>query len=165
MHNLRLALRFARRELRGGLAGFRVFFLCLVLGSAGTSTVTLTEQDAAPLSAQAGASVTAGEVADYLVQTPGTVSLGQAFDLLVTPVDAFGNVLPTFPGGATAVTLAFASDDPQAAPRAPDSSSLAASSRAAAPSAAEAASTAHRHRRSRQDRAESWSSANAAQSG
>lgn len=39
MNNLRLALRFARRELRGGMAGFRVFFLCLVLGSAAISGV------------------------------------------------------------------------------------------------------------------------------
>ena len=31
--HLRLALRFARRELRGGFAGFRIFFLCLLLGS------------------------------------------------------------------------------------------------------------------------------------
>ena len=31
---LGLALRFARRELRGGIAGFRVFFLCLALGAA-----------------------------------------------------------------------------------------------------------------------------------
>jgi len=39
MTAFRLALRFARRELRGGLAGFRVFFLCLVLGSAAISGV------------------------------------------------------------------------------------------------------------------------------
>src|SRR6185295_423359 len=39
MTNLRLALRFARRELRGGFAGFRIFFLCLVLGSAAISGV------------------------------------------------------------------------------------------------------------------------------
>jgi putative ABC transport system permease protein len=39
MTGLRLALTFARRELRGGLAGFRVFFLCLVLGSAAISGV------------------------------------------------------------------------------------------------------------------------------
>jgi putative ABC transport system permease protein len=37
--NLRLALRFARRELRGGFAGFRIFFFCLVLGSAAISGV------------------------------------------------------------------------------------------------------------------------------
>ena len=39
MNNWRLALRFARRELRGGLAGFRVFFFCLVLGSASIAGV------------------------------------------------------------------------------------------------------------------------------
>ena len=35
----RLALRFARRELRGGFAGFRIFFFCLLLGSAAISGV------------------------------------------------------------------------------------------------------------------------------
>ncbi len=39
MTSLRLALRFARRELRGGFAGFRIFFLCLVLGSAAIAGV------------------------------------------------------------------------------------------------------------------------------
>ena len=37
--NLRLALRLARRELRGGFAGFRIFFLCLMLGSAAIAGV------------------------------------------------------------------------------------------------------------------------------
>src|SRR6218665_242638 len=39
MNRLRLALTFARRELRGGLAGFRVFFLCLTLGTASIAGV------------------------------------------------------------------------------------------------------------------------------
>src|SRR3954468_10097318 len=39
MADLRLALRFARRELRGGFAGFRIFFLCLMLGSASIAGV------------------------------------------------------------------------------------------------------------------------------
>src|ERR1700735_3004873 len=39
MAELRLALRFARRELRGGFAGFRIFFFCLLLGSAAISGV------------------------------------------------------------------------------------------------------------------------------
>jgi putative ABC transport system permease protein len=39
VRNLRLALRFARRELRGGFAGFRIFFLCLTLGSAAIAGV------------------------------------------------------------------------------------------------------------------------------
>jgi putative ABC transport system permease protein len=38
-NNLRLALRLARRELRGGFAGFRIFFMCLVLGSAAIAGV------------------------------------------------------------------------------------------------------------------------------
>ena len=32
--SLALAWRFARRELRGGLAGFRIFLACLALGVA-----------------------------------------------------------------------------------------------------------------------------------
>ena len=32
MNGLTLPLRLARRELRGGLAGFRVFIACLALG-------------------------------------------------------------------------------------------------------------------------------------
>ena len=39
MPDLRLALRLARRELRGGFAGFRIFFLCLMLGSAAIAGV------------------------------------------------------------------------------------------------------------------------------
>ncbi|MCB1410747.1 MAG: drug:proton antiporter, partial [Rhodobacteraceae bacterium] len=30
--SLRIAARLARRELRGGIAGFRIFLLCLILG-------------------------------------------------------------------------------------------------------------------------------------
>lgn len=37
--DLRLALRLARRELRGGFAGFRIFFLCLMLGAASIAGV------------------------------------------------------------------------------------------------------------------------------
>lgn len=39
--NLRLAARIARRELRGGLAGFRVFLACLALGVAAIAAVGL----------------------------------------------------------------------------------------------------------------------------
>jgi putative ABC transport system permease protein len=39
MIDWRMALRFARRELRGGFAGFRIFFFCLLLGSAAISGV------------------------------------------------------------------------------------------------------------------------------
>ncbi len=39
MNSLRLAVTFARRELRGGFAGFRIFFLCLLLGAAAIAGV------------------------------------------------------------------------------------------------------------------------------
>ena len=34
-----MALRLARRELRGGLGGFRIFLACLTLGVAAIATV------------------------------------------------------------------------------------------------------------------------------
>ncbi|HSG55804.1 MAG TPA: hypothetical protein VLA45_10125, partial [Paracoccaceae bacterium] len=37
--SLRLAARFARRELRGGLQGFRIFLACLILGVAAIAAV------------------------------------------------------------------------------------------------------------------------------
>jgi putative ABC transport system permease protein len=39
MNSLSLAFRFARRELRGGFAGFRIFFMCLMLGAASIAGV------------------------------------------------------------------------------------------------------------------------------
>ena len=39
MSGLALALRLARRELRGGVRGFRVFLACLVLGVAAIAGV------------------------------------------------------------------------------------------------------------------------------
>ena len=39
MSNLTIAAKLARRELRGGLKGFRVFLACLVLGVAAISGV------------------------------------------------------------------------------------------------------------------------------
>ena len=38
---LRLATTFARRELRGGLKGFRIFLACLALGVAAIAAVGL----------------------------------------------------------------------------------------------------------------------------
>ncbi|MGB7321445.1 MAG: hypothetical protein WBC95_08520, partial [Albidovulum sp.] len=37
--NLMLAARIARRELRGGFAGFTVFLMCLILGVAAIAAV------------------------------------------------------------------------------------------------------------------------------
>ena len=37
--SLKIAIRFAARELRGGLVGFRVFLACLALGVAAIAAV------------------------------------------------------------------------------------------------------------------------------
>ena len=39
MHQARLAFGLARRELRGGVAGFRIFLACLVLGVAAIAVI------------------------------------------------------------------------------------------------------------------------------
>ena len=37
--NLSLSFRLARRELRGGLKGFRIFIICLALGVAAIAAI------------------------------------------------------------------------------------------------------------------------------
>jgi putative ABC transport system permease protein len=70
--NLRLALRFARRELRGGFAGFRIFFLCLMLGSAAISGVeSLSDAFLTGLQDQ-GQVILGGDVAVHLVHRPAS---------------------------------------------------------------------------------------------
>jgi len=70
MPSLRLALRFARRELRGGFAGFRIFFLCLVLGSAAISGVeSLSDSFLTGLQDQ-GRVLLGGDVSVSLVHRP-----------------------------------------------------------------------------------------------
>ncbi len=70
MSNLRLALRFARRELRGGFAGFRIFFLCLLLGSAAIAGVeSLSDAFLTGLQDQ-GQVLLGGDVAVNLVHRP-----------------------------------------------------------------------------------------------
>ena len=59
-----LALRFARRELRGGLRGFRVFLACLTLGVAAITTI-----------GTMSASITAGLRADGRLLLGGDIEL------------------------------------------------------------------------------------------
>src|SRR5258708_20994037 len=88
MLNLRLALRFARRELRGGFAGFRIFFLCLMLGSAAISGVeSLSEAFLTGLQDQ-GQVLLGGDVSVNLVHRPAS-SEERAF------LDAQGKVSET----------------------------------------------------------------------
>jgi len=72
MHNIRLAFTFARRELRGGLAGFRIFFLCLTLGTASIAGVeSLSESFLTGLQDQ-GQVLLGGDVSVSLVHRPAT---------------------------------------------------------------------------------------------
>lgn len=74
MKNLRLALTFARRELRGGLSGFRVFFLCLLLGSAAISGVeSLSGAFLGGLRDQ-GQTLLGGDVSVQLTHRPATAA-------------------------------------------------------------------------------------------
>src|SRR5579864_4425234 len=74
MPSFLLALRFARRELRGGLQGFRIFFLCLLLGSAAISGVeSLSDAFLTGLQDQ-GQVLLGGDVAVNLVHRAATPS-------------------------------------------------------------------------------------------
>jgi putative ABC transport system permease protein len=72
MPDLRLALRLARRELRGGFAGFRIFFLCLMLGAASIAGVeSLSDSFLAGLQDQ-GRVLLGGDVSVRLVHRPAS---------------------------------------------------------------------------------------------
>src|ERR1700761_5987542 len=72
LSSLELALRFARRELRGGFAGFRIFFLCLVLGSAAIAGVeSLSDAFLTGLQDQ-GQVLLGGDVSVQLVHRPAS---------------------------------------------------------------------------------------------
>src|ERR1700749_2417017 len=63
---------FARRELRGGIHGFRIFFLCLLLGTAAIAAVeSLSDAFLSGLRDQ-GQTPLGGDVAVELVHQPAT---------------------------------------------------------------------------------------------
>lgn len=59
--SLRLAARFARRELRGGLAGFRIFLACLTLGVAAIAAVGTVRSSIEAGLAREGAALLGGD--------------------------------------------------------------------------------------------------------
>src|SRR5471030_1685334 len=76
--SVRRAWVFARRELRGGMRGFRIFFLCLLLGTAAIAAVeSLSEAFLSGLRDQ-GQTLLGGDVAVGLVHRPATTA-EQAF--------------------------------------------------------------------------------------
>ncbi|HWC62672.1 MAG TPA: FtsX-like permease family protein, partial [Rhizomicrobium sp.] len=72
LHILARAWSFARRELRGGMQGFRIFFLCLLLGTAAIASVeSLSDAFLSGLRDQ-GQTLLGGDVAVELVHRPVT---------------------------------------------------------------------------------------------
>jgi putative ABC transport system permease protein len=72
MLSLQRAWNFARRELRGGMRGFRIFFLCLLLGTASIAGVeSLSDAFLSGLRDQ-GQTFLGGDVAVGLVHRPAT---------------------------------------------------------------------------------------------
>ena len=59
--SLRLAAKFARRELRGGLRGFRLFLACLALGVAAIAAVGSVRSGIEAGLAREGASILGGD--------------------------------------------------------------------------------------------------------
>src|SRR5450432_510592 len=72
MNALSLAFRFARRELRGGFAGLRIFFLCLVLGAAAIAGVESLSDAFLTGLADQSQTILGGDVAVGLVHRPAT---------------------------------------------------------------------------------------------
>ncbi|MGD0865010.1 MAG: hypothetical protein ABSA49_05590 [Rhizomicrobium sp.] len=74
MNRIALAVRMARRELRGGLAGFRIFFACLVLGVAAIAGVGSVAQAMLTGLADQGRVLLGGDVAVHLVHRETTAN-------------------------------------------------------------------------------------------
>ena len=72
MTGLALAWRLARRELRGGLKGFRIFFLCLLLGTAAIAGVESLSDAFLTGLRDSGQTLLGGDVAVTLVHRPAT---------------------------------------------------------------------------------------------
>src|ERR1700759_1753556 len=78
MNDFVLAWRWARRELRGGLKGFRIFFLCLALGTAAIAGVESLSDAFLTGLRDSGQPFLGGDVAVTLVHRPATAQ-EQAF--------------------------------------------------------------------------------------
>src|SRR5690348_13446481 len=72
MRTLSLAWKFARREMRSGLSGFRIFFLCLVLGVAAIAGVESVSAAFLTGLAEQGRTLLGGDVGVGLVHREAT---------------------------------------------------------------------------------------------
>ena len=74
MPNVALAWKFARREMRSGLSGFRIFFLCLILGVTSIAGVESLSDAFLTGLAEQGRTLLGGDVAVGLVHRPATTA-------------------------------------------------------------------------------------------
>ena len=92
MTTLQLALRFALREMRGGLRGFRIFLACLALGVAAiAAAASLNESVKAGIAANARP-LLGGDLQARLTNAPATDAemaafLGQLYNREVSGED------------------------------------------------------------------------------
>lgn len=70
--DFKLASRFALRELRGGLAGFRIFLACIALGTAAIGSVNTIADGIAGSIARQGQAILGGDLGFELVQREAT---------------------------------------------------------------------------------------------
>lgn len=70
MNDLALAIKLARREMRSGLSGFRIFFACLVLGVAAIAGVGSLSSALLTGLAEEGRTLLGGDVSVHLVHRP-----------------------------------------------------------------------------------------------
>ncbi|SEQ64046.1 putative ABC transport system permease protein [Loktanella sp. DSM 29012] len=84
--SLPLAIRFARRELRGGLRGFRVFLACLALGVAAIAAVGTVRAGIEAGLAEQGAALLGGDAEATLTYRFATDEERAFFDSIATQV-------------------------------------------------------------------------------
>ena len=72
MQSFKLPWLWARRELRGGLKGFRIFFLCLALGTAAIAGVESLSDAFLTGLRDSGQTILGGDVSLHLVHRPAT---------------------------------------------------------------------------------------------
>lgn len=127
--NLKLALRFALRELRGGLGGFYIFLACIALGVGAISGVNSVARSISSGIAAEGKGILGGDIAFFLnqreakpdelefIQSHGTVSAIGRLRAMARLVDGTDQALIEVKAIDNAYPLhgAFSSNPPQAA--------------------------------------------------
>jgi hypothetical protein len=100
-------VRFSSSDVQAGLpssytftaadAGVHTF--TATLKTAGTQSITVADAaNPADAATEAGIAVTPGAATHFVIAAPATITAGKAFTVIVTALDAFGNVAPSYRG-------------------------------------------------------------------